>query len=164
VLQQATGKWLDEFAKEVLFEPLGITKFEWVRLPASREPAAGSGLRLRPRDLAKIGQLVIDKGVWKGQRIVSEKWIEESTLTRQEGLFGISSLGYGYQWWTDYKADSGRQIAWTCAQGFGGQRIYTVPAFDLVVVITAGLYDDKSQDWVPFEIFEKYVLAAVRAK
>ena len=74
----------------------------------------------------------------------------------------MDSLRYGYQWWRDEEKVGDRQISWIAAQGLGGQRIYIVPAFGLVVVITAGLYASSSQDWVPFDIFDKYVLAAIR--
>ena len=72
------------------------------------------------------------------------------------------SLRYGYHWWRDEGKAGDRQVSWIAAQGLGGQRIYIVPAFGLVVVITAGLYDSSSQDWVSFDIFDKYVLAAIR--
>jgi CubicO group peptidase (beta-lactamase class C family) len=162
VLQRTTGESLADFAKEALFEPLGITQFEWLNMPASGEVAAASGLRLRPRDLAKIGQLVLDNGMRNGRRIVSETWIRESTQGRIAHIDAVDSLRYGYQWWGDEERVGDRQISWIAAQGLGGQRIYIVPAFGLVVVITAGLYASSSQDWVPFDIFDKYVLAAIR--
>lgn len=162
VLQRTTGKWLDDFAKEVLFKPLGITQFEWMKMPANGEVEAASGLRLRPRDMAKIGELVLDNGMWNGRRIVSESWIQESTLGRIEHFDKVESLRYGYQWWGDEMKVGEQQTSWVTALGFGGQRIYIVPAFDLVVVISAGLYTGTSQDWVPFDIFDKYVLAAIR--
>ena len=71
VLQKVTGKRLTDFAKEALFDPLGIKEFEWITVQPSDEPAAGGGLRLRPRDMAKIGQLVMNKGEWNGQSVVS---------------------------------------------------------------------------------------------
>ena len=71
VLQKVTGKRLTDFAKEALFDPLGIKEFEWITVEPSDEPAAGGGLRLRPRDMAKIGQLVLNKGEWNGQSVVS---------------------------------------------------------------------------------------------
>lgn len=162
VLQRTTGKSLADFAKEALFEPLGITQFEWLNMPASGEVAAASGLRLRPRDLAKIGQLVLNNGTWNGRRIISEAWIRESTQGRIAHFDAVDSLRYGYQWWGDEEKVGDRQISWIAAQGLGGQRVYIVPAFGLVVVITAGLYASSSQDWVPFDIFDKYVLAAIR--
>ena len=162
VLQRTTGKPLADFAKAALFEPLGITQFEWLNMPASGEVAAASGLRLRPRDMAKIGELVLDKGMWHGRRIVSEAWIHESIQGRIAHFDTVDSLRYGYQWWGDEEKVGGRQISWITAQGLGGQRIYVVPAFRLVVVITAGLYASGSQDRVSFDIFDKYVLAAIR--
>jgi len=163
ILQRASGKFLAEFAKETLFEPLGIGEFEWLKMPANGEAAADSGLRLRPRDMAKIGKLVLDKGMWNGRRVVSQAWIDESTGTHVSNVDEtFDSIGYGYQWWTDHEKVGDRQISWISAQGFGGQRIYIIPSFDLVVVITAGLYGDKSQDWVSYNILDKFVLAAIR--
>jgi CubicO group peptidase (beta-lactamase class C family) len=163
ILQRTTGKFLSDFAREALFEPLGITDFEWMKMPANGEAAGDSGLRLRPRDMAKIGQLVLDKGMWNGRQIVSQAWIEESTGAHVTGVDEIASIGYAYQWWTDHGKVGDREISWISAHGLGGQRLYIIPAFDLVVAITAGLYDDKSQDWVSFDILDKFILAAIRA-
>ncbi|MDP1699373.1 MAG: serine hydrolase [Aestuariivirga sp.] len=159
VLERSAGMWLTDFAREELFEPLGIKQFEWLKMWSNGEVAAAYGLRLRPRDMAKLGQLVLDKGMWNGRRIVSEAWIGEST---QPWTDVEPPLRYGYQWWTDEGEINGRKVSWISAQGLGGQRIYVVPAFGLVVAITAGLYDSASQDWVSFDIFEKFVLAAIR--
>jgi CubicO group peptidase (beta-lactamase class C family) len=72
VLRKATGKPLDQLARTMLFGPLGITDVEWYRY-AQDNPSAAAGLRLRPRDLAKIGQLVLQHGAWNGKRLVSPR-------------------------------------------------------------------------------------------
>jgi CubicO group peptidase (beta-lactamase class C family) len=159
VLQDATGQPLVEFAREALFEPLGITDFTWTTVEPSGEPAASGGLRLRPRDMAKIGQLVLNGGTWDGRRIVSEQWIRESTEPRYDGW---RSHRYGYQWWVGESRVRDRDVAWVAAWGLGGQRIYIVPAYDLVAVITAGLYTDSIQDAVAQDILNNGVLAAIR--
>jgi len=158
VLQRKTGRSLVEFANEALFKPLGITKFEWTKMPANGEAAAASGLRLRPRDMAKIGELVLRKGLWNGHRIVSERWVEQSTRARPDGR-----PPYGYQWWIGDAAAGDRDASWIAGIGLGGQRIYIVPAHDLVVVITAGLYTDslEEQAGVADGILD-HVLAAIR--
>ena len=92
ILRKATGRPLDRFAKEVLFDPLGIGDWEWGRM-ANGDPGASWGLRLRPRDLAKIGQLVLDHGSWHGKRIVSSDWIKEMTAPQVARKNGGS---YGY--------------------------------------------------------------------
>ncbi len=159
VLQRATGKPLDEFAKEALFEPLGITQFQWMDMPANGEAEAASGLRLRPRDMAKIGELVLDKGMWNGRRIVSEAWIQESTQARIDAGYPHR---YGYQWWGSESIIGERHISWIAGEGHGGQRIYIVPAYNLVVVITAGLYASDTNEFVVVSILNDYVLAAIR--
>ena len=163
IVQRATGRFLADFAKETLFDPLGITDFQWMKMPANGEFAADSGLRLRPRDMAKIGQLVLDEGMWNGRQIVSQEWIDESTRTHVTGVDATyDSIGYAYQWWTDHMKVGDRDISWISGQGYGGQRLYIVPVYDLVVAITAGHYADKSQDEASFNILDKFVLAAIR--
>jgi CubicO group peptidase (beta-lactamase class C family) len=78
VIRKATGKPIEAFAHETLFSPLGITDVQWGRYP-DQIPAAASGLQLRPRDLAKLGQLVLQRGLWDGRQIISGQWLDEAT-------------------------------------------------------------------------------------
>ena len=130
---------LDEFARETLFQPLGITSVEWVRVRGDSD--AGGGLRLRPRDMAKIGQLVVAGGRWNDSQIVSKAWIETSTAPKIEATAGQF---YGYLWFLGRSLPNGREVHWAGALGRGGQSIRIVPELDLVVVVTAGYYQDYS--------------------
>jgi CubicO group peptidase (beta-lactamase class C family) len=139
IIRKATGRPLDEFARETLFEPLGITKVEWIRVKGDTD--AGGGLRLRPRDMAKIGQLVLAGGRWNDRQVVSKAWIETSTAPKikiTDGRF------YGYLWWLGRSLVNGRGVHRADALGRGGQQIRIVPELDLVVVVTAGYYQDYS--------------------
>ena len=161
VLKKATGKSLDEFAKEALFDPLPIEDFEWSVL-LNGEPDAGGGLRLRPRDTAKIGQLVLNGGTWHGQRVVPEDWVKQSTKPRFVTSWG-GGMHYGYQWWLGTSPfGAGRTVDWIAAFGLGGQRIFIVPTLDLVVVTNAGLYADGGQSAIVRTVFEYRVLPAIR--
>jgi CubicO group peptidase (beta-lactamase class C family) len=155
ILQKVTQKPLAEFAREALFEPLGITDFEWIRMP-SGEYAADGGLRLRPRDMAKLGQLVLSQGEWKGKRIVSASWLRESLRKKIDALH----VHYGNQWWIGSSSVNSRTVEWSAALGHGGQRIIIVPSLDLVVIFTAGLYD--SNDWALMNnLLEIYILPSI---
>lgn len=138
IVRKTTGRPLDEFARETLFEPLGITGFEWSRVRGDSD--AGGGLRLRPRDMAKIGQLVLAGGRWNGRQVVSKAWIETSTTPKVKETDGL----YGYLWWLRRSAFNGREVHWAGALGRGGQSIRIVPELDLVVAVTAGYYQDYS--------------------
>jgi CubicO group peptidase (beta-lactamase class C family) len=139
IVRKATGRPLDEFARETLFEPLGITRVEWNRYKGDSD--AGGGLRLRPRDMAKIGQLVLAGGRWNDRQIVSREWIETSTAPK---LKATDNQSYGYLWWLGRSLLNGREVRWVGALGRGGQSIRIVPELDLVVVVTAGYYQDYS--------------------
>jgi CubicO group peptidase (beta-lactamase class C family) len=139
IVRKATGRTLDEFARETLFQPLGITSVEWVRVKGDSD--AGGGLRLRPRDMAKIGQLVLAGGRWNDSQIVSKAWIEASTSPKIEATGGQF---YGYLWFLGRSLLNGREVRWVGALGRGGQSIRIVPELDLVVVVTAGYYQDYS--------------------
>ena len=139
IIRKATGRPLDEFAREALFEPLGITSAEWARVRGDTD--AGGGLRLRPRDMAKIGQLVLAGGRWNDRQIVSKDWIETSTALK---IKATDDQSYGYLWWLGQSRFNRREVHWVGALGRGGQSIRIVPELDLVVVVTAGFYQDYS--------------------
>jgi CubicO group peptidase (beta-lactamase class C family) len=139
VIHKVVGRPLNEFAQAELFEPLGIRDADWIRVRG--EADAGGGLRLRPRDMAKIGQLVLAGGRWNDRQIVSKAWIEASTTQKIDATEGQS---YGYLWWLGRAAHNGRDVNWIGALGRGGQSIRIVPELDLVVVVTAGYYQDYS--------------------
>jgi CubicO group peptidase (beta-lactamase class C family) len=139
IIRKATGRPLDEFARATLFEPLGITGVEWTRVKGDSD--AGGGLRLRPRDMAKIGQLVLAGGRWNDRQVVSKAWIDASMTPR---LDATGVYFYGYLWWLGRSLFNGREVHWAGALGRGGQSIRIVPELDLVVVVTAGYYQDYS--------------------
>jgi len=161
VIAKAAGGALDDVAREFLFEPLGITDIAWTKNAKSGILEVG-GLRLRSRDLAKIGQLVVNGGNWGGRQIVSQKWVKESTAAH----IGPAHLTYfyGYQWWLGRSLVEGREVPWICATGHGGQRIFAVPMLDLVAVFTAGLYADPVNALLPLILFNRYVLRAVASR
>lgn len=158
ILQKATGQPLDQFAKEVLFDPLAITDWEWGRM-ASGNPGASWGLRLRPRDLAKIGQLVLDNGVWRNRQIVSATWIKEMTTPR----IIRPEFAFGYFWWFGRRSIAGRNFDVIYGSGWGGQCLYIVPSLDLVVVVTAGIYNfdgQGDQNLAGNTVLDKFILPA----
>ena len=159
MLAQVTSRRLDDYARDKLFGPLGINDFEWVNLPTTGEPAAASGLRLRPRDSAKLGQLLLADGQWNGRQVLPKGWAAESV---KPALNGEGLYYYGYQWWLGRTMLRGRDIVWSAGVGYGGQRLYAVPALDLVVMINAGHYGGPLQGAIPFGIFTRFVLPATK--
>ncbi|HEY1796063.1 MAG TPA: serine hydrolase [Stellaceae bacterium] len=141
ILKQVSRRPLDQFAKEALFDPLGIKDWEWQRSENGTFGAAG-GLWLRPRDLAKIGQLVLNRGTWNGRHIVSAAWIDTMTARHSPPgwLFNGGETGYGYLWWRGRATVGGHDADWVGGIGWGGQYLYVLPRLDLVVAVNAGVY------------------------
>ena len=159
-LAKGAGQRIDVYAAEKLFGPLAIKDFEWLGFTGSTEIAAFGGLRLRPRDLAKIGQLMIDDGRWNRTQILPSGWVEESTRPRANPE-GYGSLYYGYQWWLGRSLLSGHDLGWIGGFGYGGQRLFVVPALDLVVAINAGHYLQSTQWPHPDAILNRFVMPAI---
>ena len=141
IIRKATGKRIDAFAQTYLFDKLGITELEWQMLPNNVVFCSGD-LRLRPRDMAKFGQLFLDKGVWKQQRIISENWIDESVKARYLMLNSRWEDGYGYQWWTKTFSTNLNSYESYFAEGWGGQYILVFSELNMVIVFTGGNYFD----------------------
>lgn len=162
IIEQVSGKPLEAFARETLFQPLGITDLEW-KSYENGKLAAAAGLRLRPRDAAKIGQLVLDRGRWKEQQIVSADWIAQSVVPRFQavGYFG-GTLFYGYQWWMGRSLSDGKEVKWVGAFGWGGQRIIIVPDLDLVMMTTAAQYGQPKEGLAAMDILANIIIPAVR--
>jgi CubicO group peptidase (beta-lactamase class C family) len=159
VLHQATGKTEDVLSQELLFDPLGIHDVAWMRYPGNNEPLAASGLAMRPRDLTKLGQLVLNHGAWDGRQIISAAWIDAS-ITPQ--IQGSQLYFYGYQWWLGRSLVNLHQVDWAVGYGLGGQRLYIAPQLDMVVLVMAGLYRSDIQSLVPLQVLNRYAFAAVQ--
>jgi CubicO group peptidase (beta-lactamase class C family) len=140
IIASATGMPLDEFAAAVLFEPLGISDVQWRRSPDGLA-AGGGGMRLRPRDSAKIGELFLDRGVWNGARLVSDAWVQES----KQIVTQLGEDGYGDLWWKLTLPVRGSLQDCFFALGNGGNTIAVVPTEQLVVMFSASNYDGPSK-------------------
>lgn len=162
VIERVSGKSFDAFAREALFQPLGITDWEW-KTYQNGKIAPAAGLRLRPRDAAKVGQLVLNRGAWGGQQIVPATWIALSVAPRFQaiGYFG-GLFFYGYQWWLGRTLAGDKEVTWIAAMGLGGQRIFIIPDLDVVVITTAGAYGSPRQGNAALELLYRYVIPAVR--
>ena len=166
IVRRQAGMSLVEFAEHNLFAPLGISSYEWVGFEHDPEMAfASSGLYLRPRDMAKIGQLYLQKGIWNGTQIVSREWVDRSVerwVSIPPSARGSDhASGYGYQWWLE-EYDGGEIEAYS-ARGHGLQFIVVFPELNMVVVFTGGAWSTS-----PFhvsiqynEVIEEYILPAV---
>ena len=156
VLQRATSLPADAFAKECLFDPLGITKVEWVYSPLGL-PQTGGGLRLRSRDLLKLAQLVLNRGVWSGKRIVSEVWIRAAT--RPHARID-EKTEYGYLFWLRPFGEPGKEQKVIYMSGNGGNKIAVVPGLDLVAVLTSTNYGTKGMHEQTDRLLSEYIIAA----
>ena len=164
VIERATTMYLPNFAQHVLFEPMGISRSRWESLGGGFHNG-GAGLDLRPRDLARFGQLYLQRGSSGGRRIIPADWVERSTMGRFDWRLDSGSLkgiSYGFLWWVAPDAPEPMYFAW----GHGGQYIVVVPDLHLVVVTTnnwrrmgeaAGDYERMTMD-----IVVQHVLPAFR--
>lgn len=143
VVTGLTGKALDNFAAKALFRPLGIKKYEWLGEKKWKSPSAASGLRLRARDMAKIGSVFLNKGKWNGKQIIPADWVRLSTQSHVKSIpWGKSTAnyGYGFMWYPGTTNHSGSHRI-VRAAGNGGQRIFLLPDLKLNITMYAGNYN-----------------------
>lgn len=154
VVTRSTKVPIDIYAGKKLFAPLGITNFVWLK-DRQGIPFAASGLRLLPRDMAKIGLLLLHDGRDpSGHQIVSESWLRESTTPQVTAVEDKScTIKYGYFWWLGPAC----KTPWYAAMGNGGQYIWVAPSLDAVIVTTAGLYNTRVQGRVHDEVLNPLV-------
>jgi len=160
ILANVVDTPVEWFAHLALFEPLGVEHYKFFLDPTG-VVYMGGGLYLRPRDMAKYGQLYLDGGLWQGRRVLDEGWIDES-WGRYGRLAPLDRNGhqYGYLWWHHQYDVGERTIETIEARGNGGQYIFVVPSLDLVVVITSGNFRN-GRTREPEDIMRRFVLPAV---
>ena len=169
IIHRSTGRNVEEFTREHLFSPLGIQGLEWAKR-RDGEPDADSGLRLRSRDMAKIGLLLANRGNWAGRQILSSRLVEEAVSEHvdipQQGEAAAlgDRQGYGYQIWRFSFLAGEERIDLTELSGNGGQKVYMDEANQLMVVITAGNYDRRGLPKSPFDVYAEIVLPAVMGR
>ena len=146
IVTKRTGETLTEYLTPRLFGPLGITKYYWETCPKGITKG-GWGLFLCAEDMAKLGQLYLQRGKWNGQQLVSEYWIEISTVRHLKTQ--NSTYGYGYQLWMEQRPGSFEY------NGMLGQNVIIYPDMDMVLVTNAG-NKEMFQDCIMLNIIRKY--------
>lgn len=139
-IEDSCKQRLDDFARQHLFGPLGIRRFEWRRGPQSRVAGQGN-LRLTVRDMSAIGQMCLNKGRVPGRQVVRREWIERSLAP----IVSIAAVdpyadSYGYMWYTKTYKAGGASTVVHFASGNGGNKIYIVPRHRMVIAIASAAY------------------------
>lgn len=160
LLIKATGTELRAFADQYLFQPLDIKSAVWQKSTDKWKNIDGIA-SMSMRDMARIGQLVLQNGSWNGVQIVPEDWLRISMQEHVSLPFNQTwGNSYGYLWWLSDANIAGRPVHSVSASGYGGQVITIFPDLDMVIVITGGNYEnDEGQ---PFKIMEQFILPAVK--
>ena len=149
IIQEATGMTTSEFADQTLFRALNITHYLW-QYDRQGVNYGGHGLHITPRDMAKLGLLYMNDGVWEGEQILPVDWVKNTTQTH---WYPYSIWGYGEQWWTLPNYDV------FVARGRYGQTIYVDKTNQIVVVFTATLSDADPEPY--FEYYTQYILESL---
>ncbi|MEP7043734.1 MAG: serine hydrolase [Dokdonella sp.] len=157
MIERATHRHLDAFAAEVLEKPLGITAVQWNFSPDGIA-MGGGGTRYRSRDLAKLGELLVDGGRWRGQQIISSAWIEASMSPHAQAR---DDAEYGYLLWRFHFPLGGKDTAAWAMSGNGGNYVFVLPERRLVAVITSSAYNQRYAHPQSQEIFRDFILPAL---
>jgi CubicO group peptidase (beta-lactamase class C family) len=156
LVEIATGGKIENFAKENLFNPMGITNYDWVFEPNKASMATFSQMTITPRDLVKLAKMYKDGGKWNDRQILSESWVNK-TFDMEEG-------DYGYLWEHKYFVIDGQRYNSYLASGNGGQKINIWPELDMITVFTGGNYNSYAlygKSTPPNEMIPNYILKAI---
>lgn len=157
VVREATGRRVVDLFQDWIAGPMQMRNYHLNLMPNNDLYLAG-GIRLRPRDMLKLGQLYLNGGVWNGHRLIDQRWIDASV--KRHTTFGPNH-DYGYAWHLHALRVNGHDYRGYAAEGNGGQFVIVVPELDLVVAITAGNYGQFSV-WYPLQaLVTDYVIPAV---
>jgi CubicO group peptidase (beta-lactamase class C family) len=156
IIADGVGKPLHDFAREALFDPLGLGPTAW-DADAKGEAVAASGLRMTPRDLARIGVMMAGGGMAGDRRVVPAQWIARST----EPVVAVDFWRFGYHWYVGDVAFGPRLDRCWGAFGNGGQRLWVLPSLQVAVAITAGNYNTTDQWLPPTRVLYEVVLASL---
>jgi CubicO group peptidase (beta-lactamase class C family) len=153
-VQSVTGEQFVTYARQKLFQPIGITTETWIRSPFNGLPHTGGGLNLRAIDLARIGYLVLREGRWNGTQVVPKSWIVESTRvhTSRPRTFAGYGTDYGYLWWLMPVGTGSTNDVMITGSGNMNQWLFVVPNLDLVVAVTGGSNQANPPDFMIREI------------
>lgn len=162
ILKNASGMYIDSFAMEYLFDPLGTDSASWYQFDNGSIACEGS-LYLKPRDMLKFGITYLNEGAWKGEQIIPRDWVEKSRVPYGNNT-GIhvpiddsGKNGYSYTWWTNKLSHSRKEAAIFAASGWGGQSITVIPDKNMVIVFTGGNYTARKR---LHEILESFIFPA----
>jgi CubicO group peptidase (beta-lactamase class C family) len=157
VLERAVKRPLPDFAREVLFAPLGIISLKWQFQPMGTA-MTGGGLQLRSRDLLKLGQLYLDDGTWNGHQIISSEWVKESLRPHGNAR---EDTDYGYLWWLQTFHSQTCSLRSYGMYGTGGNKVFVFPNEALVIVITTTNYRIQGAGILTDKLLVDYILEAV---
>ncbi len=161
IVERAVDMQLEDFAAQYLFDPLGIVPVQWPQSPLG-VAQGGGGIRARSIDLLKLGQLILNKGHWQDQQLISQQWIAESLAPRAEIGQGAAK-DYGYLWWIyNFTVNQHLYVTYAAA-GNGGNYIFIIPELALATVITSTAYNQPYMHTQSQSILTDYVLPAVLA-
>jgi CubicO group peptidase (beta-lactamase class C family) len=160
IIQEATGQLMDQYAAEQLFAPLGITEYEWDFIDADTVHASGD-LMLRPRDMTKLGYLLLNDGRWQGEQILSADWVEKTTAVYIDTPAPGNGDEYGYQWWHMTFPSEAGPVEALHRSGWGGQDLYLFPELDMLVAMTGGNYEKQPPN---NDIVANHIIPAVQTR
>lgn len=156
IVENAVGMKLDQFAKENLFDPLGIKDYELHYSPMGVLNTAG-GSEYRSRDFLKMIQMCLNKGKWNGKQVISSAWLAKATSPKAHAY---DELDYGYFFWLG-KFGTDKQYDSFFMAGNGGNKIMAIPELGLSIVITTRNYNTRGAHGFTDEMISKYIVPAV---
>lgn len=161
VISHTTRMSTLNFAKKYLFKPLGISKFFW-ETDSKGYNFGGGNLFLCPCDMAKVGYLYLNNGLWDDKVIISKKWVNESLQSYHDWEYGFK---YGYLWYIKNEKDKVRNIEFVTysAAGNGGQRIYIIPDLDIVIAATSRTSITGDKSYILNNVIGEFILPATKA-